>query len=179
VLQYPFVVIREVVVLVVLQRPVHDFQQLLLARIVNLPDLGLNLVEPVFYGVELRGVGRQVEDVHAYLSTQVDGLFLVVDGAVVEHEPLLPLVFLGSAFFLGQLLFLLLHPREELLYEIQIFVFAVCALDDAPVGQSVIRDYGDQGETLALGDGAVYGDFFVGAGPSLIAGHVEVKTAFV
>lgn len=178
-LQYPLIVIREVVVLIILQRPVHYLQQLLLPLIVDLPYLGLHLIEPVLNGIELRRVGREVEDMHTYLSAQVYGLFFIVDGAVIEHQPLLPLVLLRCAFFLGQLLLLFLHPCEELLDEIQIFVFAVCALDDAPMGQSVISYDGNQWEAFTLGDGAVNSDLLVGTSPSLIASHVKVKATLV
>lgn len=78
------VVVGEVVVFVLLEGPVHDFQQLLLSRVVDLPDFGLDLVEPVLDGVELRRVRRQVQDLHAALCPQVYRLLLIVDRTIIQ-----------------------------------------------------------------------------------------------
>lgn len=65
------------------------------------------------------------------LFGQVDCLFLIVDGAVVHHDPLL----------LGLFLYLLLVDLlEQLPDEVQVLELAVVSLDEAPVGQSVITD---------------------------------------
>lgn len=67
------------------------------------------------------------------LLGQVDGLFLIVDGAVIHHYPLLLCVFLYL---------LLVDFLEELSDEVQVLEFTVVSLDETPVGQSVIPDDG-------------------------------------
>ena len=123
-LERAVVVVGEVVVLVVLERAFHDLEQLAFARVVDPPDFGFDLVEPHLDRVELGGVGGQVHHLHVPLFSQLHGLLLVVDGAVVHYQPLLPLL----------VLLYLVELFEELLDEVQVLVLAVGALDDAPVG---------------------------------------------
>ena len=153
--------------------------ELLLAGVVYLADLGLYFVEPILDRVQLGRVGWQIEDVHANLAAQIDGLLFIVNGAIVQHQPLFSLILFGCAFLLSQLLLFLLHPPEQLLDEIQVFIFTICAFDDAPVSQSVICDYGYQGKTFSLGDRAIDSDLFIGSSPCFITGHVQVKAALV
>lgn len=100
------------------------------------------------------------------LLGQVDGLLLIVDGAIVHHDPFLLGVFL---------LLLLVDLLEQLTDEVEVLEFAVVALDEAPVGESVNADDGDEREAFALGDGAVDCDFLIGSRPRLVSGHVEVE----
>ena len=123
-LERAVVVVGEVVVLVVLERAFHDLEQLAFARVVDPPDFGFDLVEPHLDRVELGGVGGQVHHLHVPLFSQLHGLLLVVDGAVVHYQPLLPLL----------VLLYFVELFEELLDEVQVLVLAVGALDDAPVG---------------------------------------------
>lgn len=163
------VVVGEVVIFVLLEGPLHDLEQLSFAGVVDFPDFGLDFVEPHFDGVELRGVGGQVHDVDVPLFGQLHGLLLVVDGAVVHDEPLLPVLVVPE----------LVEFLEELLDEVEVLILAVGALDDAPVGESLLADDGNEGEALALGDGAVHSDLLVGTGPGLLAGHVEVEPRLI
>ena len=70
---------------------------------------------------------------------------------------------------------MLVDLLEELPDEVEILELAVVTLDEAPMCQAVVGDDGDQRETLAFGDGTIDGDLLVGAGPCLVAGHVEVE----
>lgn len=165
-LETAMIVIAEVMSLIFSEYPFHDFEQLFLAGVVDLLQLALDLVEPVLNGVQLRRVRGQIQHIDAVLLGQVDGLLLIVDGAVVHHDPLLLRVVL---------LLLLVDLLEELPDEVKVLEFAVVALDETPVGQSIVANDGDQRKTFALGDGAVYCDFFVGSRPSLIASHVQIE----
>jgi hypothetical protein len=102
-----------------------------------------------------------------------------VNGTVVEDQPPFPLVVLTLSFFLGQVVQLLPDSSEEMPDEIQVLVFAISALDDPPVREAILRDDGNEGEPLALVDGAVDGDLFVGPRPRLVPGHVEVEPTFI
>lgn len=66
---------------------------------------------------------------------QVDGLLLIVDGAVVHHDPLLLGVFL--------LLLLLVDLLEELPDEVKVLEFTVVSLNETPVSQSIVSDDGN------------------------------------
>ena len=164
-LQGAVIVIGKIVVLVLLEHSLHNLKKLPLAGIVDLPDFGLDLMEPHFYGVELRRIGWQVHHVHIPFLSQLHRLFLVVDGAVVHNQPLL------SVWVLLQLIQLF----EKFFDEIKVLVLSVGTFDDAPVSESVFADDGNEGEALAFGNGAVDSNFLVGPGPSLFPGHVEVE----
>ncbi len=80
-------VVGEIVVLIVPEGPIHDLEQLPLPGIVNLPNLGLELMKPHLYGVELRTVSGQIHDPHAPPIRELHGLLLIVDRAVVHDQP--------------------------------------------------------------------------------------------
>ena len=119
-------------ILVVFEGPLHDFEELPLTCIVDLANLGLELMEPHFYGVELGAVRRQVHDPDTPAIRQLHGFLLVVDGAVVHDQPLLS-PFLGAV-----------EPLEQLMDEVEILVFAIVAINDPPVRQPLLPNDSNQ-----------------------------------
>lgn len=156
--------------LILLEDPLHDLKELLLARIIDLLQFALDLMEPILNGIQLRTIGRQIQHVDPMLPRQIDGLLLIVDRAIVHHDPLLLRILLG--FMLADLL-------EKLTDEVEVLELAVVPLDETPMRQTVVRDDGDQRETLSLRNWTVYCDLLVRTGPCLVSSHVEVEPRFV
>lgn len=171
-LQNTSVVVRKVKIFVIIQSAMHDLEQLFLSWIIDLSDLCFYLIEPVFNRVQLWRIRRKIEYLHSTLLPEAYSLLLIVDCAVVKHEPLLSSLSLVCFLFLSQ-------TGEELFDEIEIFVLSVGSLDDSPMSESVFSYDGDKWKAFSLWNGAVDSDFLIRPCPSLIPRHVKVETAFV
>lgn len=157
----------------------HDIQKLLFSRIVNLPNFSLHLVKPILNGIQLGRVRRQEENLHITGFSHIGSLLLIVYRTIIKYQPLLSHILLLVALLFSELVHLLLQSQEELLYEVEVFVFAVCAFDDSPVGQSVLGDDCNQGKSFAFGDWTVYSDFLVRPCPCFVTSHIKIKATFV
>lgn len=98
-------------------------------------------MEPIFNRIQLGTIGRKIEHVNPMLSGQIDGLLLVVDGAIIHDDPLLLRILLR---------FVLVDLLEKLPYEVEVLELAVVSLNETPMRQTVVRDDGDQRETLSF-----------------------------
>jgi hypothetical protein len=92
-------IVREVMLLVLLQSSRHYFHQLSLTSVVDLPNLGLYLMEPHFNRVQLWRVSWKEHHVDVPLLGHFESFFLVVNCTVVHYQPFL------SMFFLIQLVY--------------------------------------------------------------------------
>lgn len=80
-------------VLILLERSLHNINELTLPRVVCLPNPGLDLMEPHLNGIELGRVGRQVHDLDIPFLSKIHGLLLVMNSAVIHNQPYLPIFF--------------------------------------------------------------------------------------
>ena len=128
-------------------------------------------MEPILNRVQLRRVRRQVKDINVVFLCQVNSLLLVMNCAIIHHNPALLLLLLSTSS--------LSHLHEQLPNEVQVLKLPVVALNEPPMRQPVIPNYGYQREALSFRDGTVDCDLFVWTRPCLVTSHVKIETWLV
>jgi len=68
---------------------------------------------------------------------------------------------------------------EEFFDEIKILILSVSSFNDAPICEPLFTYDRDEGKSLALGNGTIDSDLFVGSGPGFLSGHVQIEARFV